>query len=147
MQNTNHAVLDFIDSFKSPESASLIEAIRDGYIAIFEDSMSTTTSDMYAPVARHPSLNTTNADDSDENYLGSDHETFGGDPTDMINKLNIFDIEKVTVHGDDKGMTEKFHATDTYKTLIPQMKGFADSHKLMQSHINSDSTAVKILKA
>lgn len=147
MQNTDHTVLDFIDSFSSQESLFLIEAIRDGYIAIFEDSMSTTTSDMYSPVARHPSLNTTNADDGNENYLGSDQETFGGDPTDMIDKLNIFDIEKVTVHGDDGGMTEKFHATDTYKTLIPQIKGFADSHKLMQSHMNSDDTAVKILKA
>lgn len=109
--------------------------------------MSTTTSDMYAPGSRHPSLNTTNADDSDENYLGSDHETFGGDPTDMIDKLNIFDIEKVTIHGDDSGMTEKFHATDTYQTLVPQIKEFAESHKLMQSHMNSDSTSVKILKA
>lgn len=88
-------------------------------------------------------LITSNADDGGYDYLGSD-----GTETDVVNELAIFDITKATIHGDGADLTDKFHNTETYKSIIPQMKASADSMKLMQSHMNTTSNmSIKILKA
>lgn len=51
------------------------------------------------------------------------------------------------MHDKNDALRDKFHNTNTYKAIIPQMKSMVDSHKLMQSHLNSTETAIKILKA
>ena len=88
-------------------------------------------------------LLTSNIDDGGYDYVGSD-----GTETDVVNELAIFDITKATIHGDGSELADKFHNTETYKSIIPEMKANADSMKLMKSHMNTTSNmSIKILKA
>lgn len=141
MNDRRSILIDFIDSFGD---GSLNEALHAGFDVIFEGT--TSSGDMYSDGVRNSSINTTNADDGTE-YMGGESETFGAPEHDLVDDLDLFDIETVTIHGDDESLKTKFHSTDTYKTIIPQIKGFADSHKLMQSHMNRSDSGVKILKA
>jgi hypothetical protein len=139
----SHILLEFINSF---ESSDLSNALMSGYTVIFEDSMTSTSGDMYSNGIKPIELATTNADDGTE-YVGDEMETFGAEPSDLVDDLDLFDIEKVTMHDNNDALKAKFQATNTYKTLIPQMKSTIDSHKLMQSHMNTSDGGVKILKA
>lgn len=88
-------------------------------------------------------LQTSNIDDGTYDYIGSD-----GTETDVVNDLAIFDITKATIHDAGSELADKFHNTETYKSIIPEMKAHADSMKLMKSHMNTTSNmSIKILKA
>ena len=154
-------LLDFINSFRNDKA--LVEALNAGYHAIFEYSH--TSASVYSDGVRPPespamvynstdidsdatSLNLT-TDDHGDLYLGGEDKPvrFGINPIDVVEKFSVFDITKVTPHGIESDMIDKFHSTETYVNLIQKMSGHVDDHKLMQSHMNSNDTAVKILKA
>jgi len=144
MINYSHTLLEFINSF---ESSDLLDALMSGYNVIFEDSMASTSGDMYSSGVKPVGLATTNADDGTD-YMGDEMQSFGAEPSDLVEDLHLFDIEQVTMHDNTNAvLKDKFHSTNTYKTLIPQMKSAIDSHKLMQSHMNTTDGGVKILKA
>lgn len=145
MKSSKQILIEFIDSFKSVE---LTEVLHEGIDIIFEDSVASTSSDMYSDGIKYNSqLNTTDVDEGTNTYLGSESENFNADETDLIDELDLFDIENVTMHYVDDALKQKFHNTSTYKTIIPQVKSMVDSNKLMQSHMNRTDSAVKILKA
>jgi len=144
MDYSKQILIEFIDSFNSGE---LNEVFHNAINVIFEDSVASTSSDMYSDGIKNSQLNTTDIDEGTNSYLGSEAEIFNGDETDLIDELDLFNIENVTMHDADESLREKFHNTSTYQTIIPQIKTMTDSHKLMQSHMNRNDTSVKILKA
>lgn len=144
MKSTKQILVEFIDSFNSDE---LHTVLHSGIDIIFENSVAATSSDMYSNGVHSANLNTTDNDEGTNTYLGSEQENFGSDDSDLIDELDLFDIENVTIHGTDDTLKQKFQNTQTYQTIIPQIKSMADSHKLMHSHLNRTDTTIKILKA
>lgn len=148
MESTKQILVEFIDSFNCGDLKS---TLHEGISAIFEYRMSGTASDMYSDGVRIPKIetpfDTTDDDDGPNTYLDSEQENFDADEHELVEELDLFNIENVTMHDKNDDLRDKFHNTNTYKSLIPQMKSMVDSHKLMQSHLNSTETAIKILKA
>ena len=136
-------LLNFITSIETDKMLS--EALNLGYKTIFEDGISGTSDGMYSDGVAN--LNICNIDDGTE-YVGSEQENFNAPNSELVEELSLFDLTKVTAHGDGIDLIDKFHNTETYKSIIPEMKAHADSMKLMKTHMNATSNSgIKILKA
>lgn len=131
------------------DGSSLMNTVKNGYSLIFEDLSCSVGSGLMLQNNKtnmsdetSGESNTTNYDNS-EGYIGSAEETFGEKPDDIVEKLNIFDISQVTVHGNEDA--NKFNSTPVYTNIINDLSDNISHHALDINHIGDKHAGVYIL--